>query len=223
MFFWWFSLPFSKKQGKEGQGKTLVLGRVGHSRCEGDAERKCGNYCLRWLAVDIFQVVSNVSLVGETGCGRRAQACSDSHAGKKQFAEKTAVKNAGGSGRRKWATELFVRSRPGKPNQRNGQNEKFMNFAHFCEFWCFSLGKQARFTLNFCSGMPLRKVHELTFLWFGLPGPLLIWGGCNIMSLVTVTIERSAERSASESASPTRVAEDSKCQKVLGGPRLCRK
>ena len=22
--------------------------------------------------------------------------------------------------------------------------------------------------------MPLRKVHELTFLWFGLPGPLLI-------------------------------------------------
>ena len=30
-----------------------------------------------------------------------------------------------------------------------GQNEKFMNFAHFCEFWCFSLGKQARFTLNF--------------------------------------------------------------------------
>ena len=48
-----------------------------------------------------------------------------------------------------------------------------MNFAHFCEFWCFSLGKQGRFTLNFCSGMPLRKVHELTFLWFGLPGPLL--------------------------------------------------
>ena len=52
-----------------------------------------------------------------------------------------------------------------------------MNFARFCEFWCFSLGKQARFTLNFCSGMPLRKVHELTFLWFGLPGPLLIKGG----------------------------------------------
>ena len=38
---------------------------------------------------------------------------------------------------------------------------------------CFPLGKQARFTLNVCSGMPLRKVHELTFLWFGLPGPLL--------------------------------------------------
>ena len=24
--------------------------------------------------------------------------------------------------------------------------------------------------------MPLRQVHELTFLWFGLPGPLLIFG-----------------------------------------------
>ena len=69
--------------------------------------------------------------------------------------------------------EPKIRSRPSKPNQRKGQNEKFMNFALFCEFWCFSLGKQARFTLNFCSGMPLRKVHELTFLWFGLPGPLL--------------------------------------------------
>ena len=66
-----------------------------------------------------------------------------------------------------------IRSRPGKPNQKKGQTEKFMNFTHFCEFWCFSLGKQARFTLNFCSGMPLRKVHELTFFWFGLPGPLL--------------------------------------------------
>ena len=72
-----------------------------------------------------------------------------------------------------------LRSRPGKPNQRKGQNEKFMNFAHFCEFWCFSLGKQARFTLNFCSGMPLRKVHEPTFLWFGLPGPLLIVVVCH--------------------------------------------
>ena len=54
-----------------------------------------------------------------------------------------------------------------------------MNFAHFCEFWCFSLGKRARFTLNFCSGMPLRKVHELTFLWFGLPAPLLTHSLCS--------------------------------------------
>ena len=71
------------------------------------------------------------------------------------------------------AAKIQFRSRPSKQNQRKGQNEKFMNFALFCEFWCFSLGEQARFTLNFCSRMPLRKVHELTFLWFGLPGPLL--------------------------------------------------
>ena len=64
---------------------------------------------------------------------------------------------------RSLGTMNHIRSRPGKPNQRKGQNEKFMNFARFCEFWCFSLGKQARFTLNFCSGMPPRKVHELTF------------------------------------------------------------
>ena len=50
------------------------------------------------------------------------------------------------------------RSRAGKPNQRKGQNEKFMNFAHYCEFWCFSFGRQARFTLNFCSGnAPVKK------------------------------------------------------------------
>ena len=29
---------------------------------------------------------------------------------------------------------------------------------------------------NFCSGMPPGKVHELAFLWFGLPGPVLIYG-----------------------------------------------
>ena len=38
--------------------------------------------------------------------------------------------------------EDTFRSRPGKPNQRKGQNEKFMNFAHFCEFWRFSLGNK---------------------------------------------------------------------------------
>ena len=28
-------------------------------------------------------------------------------------------------------TETLLRSRPGKPNQKKGQNEKFMNFTHF--------------------------------------------------------------------------------------------
>ena len=91
----------------------------------------------------------------------------------------------------------YFRSRPGKPNPKKGQNEKLMNFAHFCEFWCFfSLGKQARFTLNFCSGMPLRKAHELTFLWFGLPGPLLITasGRCaEILRKVCVHVAEIAE------------------------------
>ena len=43
--------------------------------------------------------------------------------------------------------DSWCRESPGKPNQRKGQNEKFMNFSPiFGEFWCFSLGKQARFT-----------------------------------------------------------------------------
>ena len=37
----------------------------------------------------------------------------------------------------------------------------------------FFLRKTSTIHIEFCSGMPLRKVHELTFLWFGLPGPLL--------------------------------------------------
>ena len=56
-------------------------------------------------------------------------------------------------------------------NQRKGQNEKFMNVGHFCElFWCVSLGKRARFTSNFGSSLPPGEVHELAFLWFGVPG-----------------------------------------------------
>ena len=77
--------------------------------------------------------------------------------------------------REKVPVKNLIRSRPGKPNQRKGQNAKFMNFAHFCEFWCFSLGKQARFTYRTFvpESPPPRKVHELAFPWFGLPGPLL--------------------------------------------------
>ena len=95
------------------------------------------------------------------------------------FLQKSCSGRAGSSLLEPTRALAIVRSRPGKPNQRKGQNEKFMNFAHFCEFWCFSLGNQARFTLNFCSGMPLRKVHAPTFPWFGLLGRLLQWGwGC---------------------------------------------
>ena len=55
-----------------------------------------------------------------------------------------------------------------------GTKRKLHEFRPFL-LWIlvFFLGKQAQFTLNFCSGMPLGKIHELAFLWFGLPGWLL--------------------------------------------------
>ena len=93
----------------------------------------------------------------------------------------------------------FIKSRSSKPNQRKGQNEKFMNFAHFCEFWCFSLGKQARSTLSFCSGMPLRKVHELTFLCFGLPGPLLILLTVCLFYIFTLGGETASKKDSTQS------------------------
>ena len=74
---------------------------------------------------------------------------------------------------------VFLRSRPpaNQTKERAKTKSSYEHFAPFsCEFWCFSLGKQARFTLNFCSGMPLAKSHEPTFLWFGFPGPLLSFG-----------------------------------------------
>ena len=57
---------------------------------------------------------------------------------------------------------------------KKGAKRKVHEFRPFCEFWCFFLGKTSTIHIsNFCSGMSLRKVHELAFLWFGLPGPLL--------------------------------------------------
>ena len=71
------------------------------------------------------------------------------------------------AGRHNLLAENKIRSRPSKPNQRKGQNEKFMNFAHFCEFWCFSLGKQARFTSRtFVPECPCEKFMNWPF--FGL-------------------------------------------------------
>ena len=73
------------------------------------------------------------------------------------------------------SARTFLAENQESPQQTKPERpkRKVHEFRSFCEFWCFSSGKQARFTLNFCSAMPLRKVHELTFLWFGLPGPLL--------------------------------------------------
>ena len=73
------------------------------------------------------------------------------------------------------ATQTRVRKKNQTKERAKRKVHEFRPFLR--NFWCFSLGKQARFTLSFCSGVPLRKVHELTFLWFGLPGPLLIGKG----------------------------------------------
>ena len=65
---------------------------------------------------------------------------------------------------------------PRQTKPKKVSKRKIHEFRPFvCEFWCFFfLGKTSTIHIsNFCSGMPLRKVHELTFLWFGLPGPLL--------------------------------------------------
>ena len=68
----------------------------------------------------------------------------------------------------------IIQESPRQTKSKKGRKRKVHEFRPFlCEFWCFPLGEQARFTLNFCSGMPLGKAHELAFLWFGLPGPLL--------------------------------------------------
>ena len=61
-----------------------------------------------------------------------------------------------------------IRSRPGKPNQRKGQNEKFMNFAHFCEFWCFFLRKTStiHIELLFRNAPAKNSWADLSLVWF---------------------------------------------------------
>ena len=78
----------------------------------------------------------------------------------------------------------FFQELPRQTKPKKGPKQKIHEFR---PFWCFSLGKQAQFTLNFCSGMPLWKVHELTFLRFGLPGPLLILGKAKSLQRATLT------------------------------------
>ena len=52
-----------------------------------------------------------------------------------------------------------------------------MNFAHFCEFWCFSLGKQARFTnWTFVLECPCEKFMNRPLLGLVCRGHSQIWG-----------------------------------------------
>ena len=64
-------------------------------------------------------------------------------------------------------------SRPGTPNQRKGQKQKVHEFHPFLWILVFFFGKTSTIHIELCSGMPRQKVHELAFLWFGLPGWLL--------------------------------------------------
>ena len=68
-----------------------------------------------------------------------------------------------------------IRSRPGKPNQKKGPKRKVHEFhPFFVNSGVFPWAKQAQFTSNSGSNLPPRRVHEQTFLWFGLPEQLLI-------------------------------------------------
>ena len=60
---------------------------------------------------------------------------------------------------------------PPQTKPKKGPKRKVHEFRPFLWIPVFFLRKTSTIhTLNFCSRMPLRKVHELTFLWFGLPG-----------------------------------------------------
>ena len=65
-----------------------------------------------------------------------------------------------------WAFCVLAQESPRQTKPKKGPKRKVHELRPFLWIQVFSLGKQARFTLNFCSGMPLGKVHELTF--FGL-------------------------------------------------------
>ena len=55
----------------------------------------------------------------------------------------------------------------GRVKTKEGPKRKVHEFRPFlCEFWCFCLGKQARFTSNFSSGLPRGKfMHWPFFGW----------------------------------------------------------
>ena len=68
----------------------------------------------------------------------------------------------------------FLRESARQTKPKKGAKRKVHEFGPFLWILVFFLGKTSTIHIsNFCSGMPLRKVHELAFPWFGLPGWLL--------------------------------------------------
>ena len=63
---------------------------------------------------------------------------------------------------------FLIRSRPSELNQRKGQNEKFMNFALFCEVWCFSLRNERDSHRTLVQACPREKFMNWPFflVWF---------------------------------------------------------
>ena len=70
----------------------------------------------------------------------------------------------------------LIRSRPRQTKPKKGQNEKFMNFVHFCEFWCFFLGKTStiHIELLFRNAPAKSSWTDLSLVWFAGATPDLI-------------------------------------------------
>ena len=72
-----------------------------------------------------------------------------------------------------WTIHPLTGVAPANQTKDRAKTESSWISPTFVNSGVFSLGRQARFTSNFCSSLPPGKVHELAFLWFGLPGWLL--------------------------------------------------
>ena len=63
-----------------------------------------------------------------------------------------------------------MRSRPGKPNQRKGQDEKFLIASIFMNSGVFPWENKHDSHRIFVPERPREKFMNWPFFWFGLPG-----------------------------------------------------
>ena len=72
--------------------------------------------------------------------------------------------------------QIFQES-PQQTKQRKGQNIKFMNFAYFCEFWCFSLRKTSTIHIELLFRNTPKKSSwtDLSLVWFAGATPECLW------------------------------------------------